>query len=80
MDGEMRRAREVNRDSEDRFLPCQDNCAQDEDFARGGDSNLATFNQLQGQAASFEVGAPGDPGFGVINFVAEKSGVPNQAR
>jgi hypothetical protein len=42
-------------------------------------SNLASFGQLQGQAAGFEVGASGDPGFGVVNFIAEKSGVPNQA-
>ena len=76
----MRRTRELNRDSEDRFLPCRDNCAQDEDFARGGDSNLATLSQLPGQSASFEVGTPGDPRFGVINFIAEKSGVPDQAR
>ena len=46
---------------------------------RGGGSNLASFGQLQGQAAGFEVGASGDPGFGIVNFIAEKSGVPNQA-
>src|ERR1700722_4858254 len=45
---------------------------------RGGGSNLES-GQLQGQAAGFEVGASGDPGFGIVNFIAEKSGVPNQA-
>src|ERR1700722_7496930 len=49
-------------------------------LAGGSDgSNLASFGQLQGQAAGFEVGASGDPGFGIVNFIAEKSGVPNQA-
>jgi hypothetical protein len=41
--------------------------------------NLARVNQLEGPAPGFEVGRSGDPGFWIVNFIAEKSGVPNQA-
>jgi hypothetical protein len=57
----------------------QDNSRLVAIFAGGGDSNLPSFGQLQGQAPGFEVGASGDPGFWMVNFVTEESGMPDQA-
>jgi hypothetical protein len=44
-----------------------------------GDFYLPSFSQLKDHAPGFEIGGSGDPGFWVVNFVAEKSGVPDQA-
>ena len=65
--------------SEDRLFRFAEQFFASFGFWERGDSNLPGFSQLKDHAPGFEIGGSGDPGFWIVNFVAEKSGVPNQA-